>query len=59
MTFETIGGDPVPTNAEWRAAAPGSRCRRLLGPPVDYIDPLKQWGHTTLIVGGGLINNNL
>ena len=44
VTFETIRGAPARTNAEWRAAAPGSWWRRLLALPVDYIDPLKQWG---------------
>lgn len=59
VTFETITDAPARTNAEWWAAAPGSWCRRLLELPVDYIDPLKQWGPTTLIVEGELINNNV
>lgn len=59
VTFETIRGAPARTNAEWRAATPGSWFRRLLELPVDYIDPLKQWGPATLIVVGELINNNM
>lgn len=57
VTFQTMGGAPAPTNTEWRAVAPGPRCRRQLGLPVDHIDPLKQWDPTTLIVEGALMNN--